>query len=40
MKIFEKIALFCCSALLMASCEKDEGVFTRENDAITCDCTE
>lgn len=40
MKLFGKIALFCCSALLFASCEKDEGVFTRENDAIACDCTE
>ncbi len=26
--------------LFAVSCEKDEGVFTRENDAISCDCTE
>lgn len=42
MKIVNKLNFvpFLPLLLLVGSCEKDGGIFTRENDAIFCDCTE
>lgn len=41
MKIVNKIALLCSSVLLWAtSCDSDKGYFARENDKVSCDCTE
>ena len=42
MKTIDKLSFVPLLALLLfaGSCEKDGGVFMRENDAIACDCTE
>ncbi len=41
MKIVNKLTSICCAVLLFAvSCEHDEGRFARENDRVSCDCTE
>ena len=41
MKIANKLNFISSLALLLiGSCEKEGGVFTRENDVVSCDCTE
>lgn len=42
MKTVNKLSsvLLLAALLFAVSCEKDEGVFMRENDALSCDCTE
>ncbi len=41
MKILHKTALICTLALLFSvGCKEDKGHFARENDKISCDCTE
>lgn len=41
MKLLNRITLTCSAVLLLAtSCQKEDDIFTRENDKISCDCTE